>query len=134
MKQTFRFCQIALLLGTFSSHSFAKTFKIATIAPAGTAWLKQMKKGAEIIKQKYHIFITGYVYNLKMCIHHLFLNNFSHVIIWFKIIMSNLYMCIICVFLLKLSNSFYIVIFIDCQQQGRIFTLYQLIHISNYYI
>ena len=52
MKQTFRFCLIALLLGTFSSHSFAKTFKIATIAPAGTAWLKQMKKGAEIIKQK----------------------------------------------------------------------------------
>jgi len=52
MKQTFRYCLIALLLGTFSSHSFAKTFKIATIAPAGTAWLKQMKKGAEIIKQK----------------------------------------------------------------------------------
>ena len=52
MKQAFRFCLIALLLGTFSSHGFAKTFKIATIAPAGTAWLKQMKKGAEIVRQK----------------------------------------------------------------------------------
>lgn len=52
MKQIFRFCLIALLVSTFSSHSLAKTFKIATIAPAGTVWLKQMKKGAEIIKEK----------------------------------------------------------------------------------
>ncbi len=52
MKHSFKFCLIALLLGTFSGHSLAKTFKIATIAPAGTVWLKQMKKGAEIIKQK----------------------------------------------------------------------------------
>ena len=52
MKRSLKFCLIALLLTTFSGHSLAKTFKIATIAPAGTVWLKQMKKGAEIIKQK----------------------------------------------------------------------------------
>jgi len=52
MKQTFKFCLIALLFSTFSAQGLAKTFKIATIAPAGTVWLKQMKKGAEIIKEK----------------------------------------------------------------------------------
>ena len=52
MKQAFRFCLIALLFSSFSNQSHAKTFKIATLAPAGTVWLKQMKKGAEIIQQK----------------------------------------------------------------------------------
>ena len=43
---------VALLLSSFSGISFAKTFKIATFAPAGTVWMKQMKAGAEIIKEK----------------------------------------------------------------------------------
>ena len=44
-----------LFLGTmlaFSSQAFSKTLKIATIAPAGTNWMKEMKKGATEIKKK----------------------------------------------------------------------------------
>lgn len=42
-----------MLLGSFySSHSLAKTFKIATLAPAGTTWMKEMKKGAKYINEK----------------------------------------------------------------------------------
>jgi len=44
-----------LLLGltlVFSSQVFSKTLKIATIAPAGTIWMKEMKKGAAEIKKK----------------------------------------------------------------------------------
>ncbi|MCK4707378.1 MAG: TRAP transporter substrate-binding protein DctP [Gammaproteobacteria bacterium] len=42
---------IALSLG-FSPSNYALTLKIATIAPAGTNWMKQMKKGAKEIKKK----------------------------------------------------------------------------------
>ena len=52
MKYLIRFCLIALLTGFFSGHSLAKTFKIATIAPAGTTWMKEMKKGARSIDEK----------------------------------------------------------------------------------
>jgi TRAP-type transport system periplasmic protein len=36
----------------FSTSSVAVTLKIATIAPAGTSWMKEMKKGADAIKKK----------------------------------------------------------------------------------
>jgi len=36
----------------FSSGSHALTLKVATLAPAGTNWMKLMKKGARAIKQK----------------------------------------------------------------------------------
>ncbi len=52
MKRAIRFCLIALLFSSFSSQSNARTFKIATFAPAGTVWLKEMKKGADIINEK----------------------------------------------------------------------------------
>ncbi|MCZ6724164.1 MAG: TRAP transporter substrate-binding protein DctP [Gammaproteobacteria bacterium] len=52
MKRAIRFCLIALLFSSFSGQSIARTFKIATFAPAGTVWMKQMKKGAEIINEK----------------------------------------------------------------------------------
>lgn len=42
-----------VLLGPFiSTGSYALTLKIATLAPAGTNWMKQMKKGAKAIKEK----------------------------------------------------------------------------------
>jgi TRAP-type transport system periplasmic protein len=42
---------IFLTLGLLQS-AYAKTLKIATLAPSGTAWMKEMKKGAKIIKKK----------------------------------------------------------------------------------
>jgi TRAP-type C4-dicarboxylate transport system substrate-binding protein len=52
MKQLIRFCMITLLVGFYSGHSFAKKFKIATLAPAGTTWMKEMKLGAKRIDEK----------------------------------------------------------------------------------
>ena len=52
MKHLIRFCLIAILTTIYSGHSFAKTFKIATLAPAGTTWMKAMKKGAKYINEK----------------------------------------------------------------------------------
>jgi len=52
MKYLIRFCLIAILTTVYSGHSFAKTFKIATLAPAGTIWMKAMKKGAKYINEK----------------------------------------------------------------------------------
>jgi TRAP-type C4-dicarboxylate transport system substrate-binding protein len=52
MKHLIRFCLIALLTVLYSGHSLAKTFKIATLAPAGTTWMKQMKKGAKYVNEK----------------------------------------------------------------------------------
>jgi TRAP-type C4-dicarboxylate transport system substrate-binding protein len=41
------------LLGSLNTLSaYALTLKIATLAPAGTSWMKEMKKGAEVIKEK----------------------------------------------------------------------------------
>ncbi len=40
-----------LTLGT-ASETFALRLKIATLAPAGTTWMKEMKKGARAIKAK----------------------------------------------------------------------------------
>ncbi len=43
----------SLILGLLiSGNSWAITLKIATLAPAGTSWMKEMKKGAGIIKEK----------------------------------------------------------------------------------
>jgi len=36
----------------FTPSSYAVKLKIATIAPAGTSWMKEMKKGAKAIKEK----------------------------------------------------------------------------------
>jgi len=52
MKQLIKFCLIALFTALYSGHSLAKTFKIATLAPAGTVWMKEMKKGAKHINEK----------------------------------------------------------------------------------
>ena len=40
------------MLIALPSQTFAKTLKIATLAPAGTTWMKEMKKGADIIAEK----------------------------------------------------------------------------------
>ncbi|NOQ90888.1 MAG: C4-dicarboxylate ABC transporter [Gammaproteobacteria bacterium] len=40
------------LLSFASPVAFAKTIKIATLSPAGTFWMKQMREGAKIIKEK----------------------------------------------------------------------------------
>ena len=52
MKQLISYCLIALLTALYSGHSLAITFKIATLAPAGTTWMKEMKKGAKRIDEK----------------------------------------------------------------------------------
>ena len=52
MKLTIKICLIALLSSLYSGHSLAKTFKIATLAPAGTTWMKLMKQGARNINEK----------------------------------------------------------------------------------
>lgn len=52
MKHIIKFCLIAFLTGLYGGHSLAKTFKIATLAPAGTAWMEEMKKGARLIEEK----------------------------------------------------------------------------------
>jgi len=41
----------AILLALMSSHTLAATLKIATLAPAGTTWMKEMKQGASDIKK-----------------------------------------------------------------------------------
>ena len=52
MKQLIRFCLIAFITCLYGGNSLAKTFKIATLAPAGTTWMKEMKKGARRINEK----------------------------------------------------------------------------------
>ena len=43
---------LLMLLAVFSGGAAAKTLKIATLAPAGTTWMKEMKAGAKVIKQR----------------------------------------------------------------------------------
>ncbi|TNF86537.1 MAG: TRAP transporter substrate-binding protein DctP [Gammaproteobacteria bacterium] len=45
------FC-LAIIIAAFSAGVSAKTFKIATLAPAGTTWMKEMKAGAKLISQR----------------------------------------------------------------------------------
>jgi TRAP-type C4-dicarboxylate transport system substrate-binding protein len=52
MKLFIKISLIALLAVIYSGHSLAKTFKIATLAPAGTTWMKLMKEGARNISEK----------------------------------------------------------------------------------
>ena len=52
MKISTTLLRLTLLLFVFSPAAAAKTLKIATLAPAGTSWMKQMKEGARIIKQR----------------------------------------------------------------------------------
>ena len=43
---------IALLLAALGSAQAATTIKIATVAPDGTAWMREMRAGADAVKQK----------------------------------------------------------------------------------
>ncbi len=43
---------LCAMLIALPSQTYAKTLKIATLAPAGTNWMKEMKKGARIIGEK----------------------------------------------------------------------------------
>ncbi len=43
---------LSLLLVTFSSQSVAQSFKIATLAPDGTHWMEEMRKGADEIEKR----------------------------------------------------------------------------------
>ena len=52
MKTSTFFIKLLLLWFVFASTATAKTLKIATLAPAGTSWMKEMKAGAKIIKQR----------------------------------------------------------------------------------
>ena len=52
MKKRLNLFGLVLLLAGFSSGLQAKTLKIATLAPAGTAWMKEMKAGAKLINQR----------------------------------------------------------------------------------
>ena len=52
MNQPIRIYIVVLLTVLYSGHSLAKTFKIATLAPAGTTWMKLMKQGAKNINEK----------------------------------------------------------------------------------
>ncbi|MDH5354221.1 MAG: TRAP transporter substrate-binding protein DctP [Gammaproteobacteria bacterium] len=52
MKYYFKILLVSAVLAIVSSHAAAKTLKIATLAPAGTTWMKEMKKGANEIKKK----------------------------------------------------------------------------------
>jgi len=52
MKLFIKISLIALLTVIYSGHGLAKTFKIATLAPAGTTWMKLMKQGAKSISEK----------------------------------------------------------------------------------
>lgn len=55
MKNIFKNLALLSILIFTSSHApilFAKTIKIATLSPEGTFWMKQMRVGAKIIKEK----------------------------------------------------------------------------------
>lgn len=51
MSRLFSFC-LPVLLWLSPAAAQATTFKIATIAPDGTTWMKEMHNGADIIKQR----------------------------------------------------------------------------------
>ncbi|MDH3386808.1 MAG: TRAP transporter substrate-binding protein DctP [Gammaproteobacteria bacterium] len=52
MKRFIQVCSIAFCLYGFSGPTTAMTFKIATLAPAGTVWMVEMKNGAKLIHEK----------------------------------------------------------------------------------
>jgi len=52
MKKAVTILSIAILSMLFSLGVAAKTLKFATLAPAGTTWMKEMKAGAERVKDR----------------------------------------------------------------------------------
>jgi TRAP-type C4-dicarboxylate transport system substrate-binding protein len=52
MNSIFKIMGIAILSIAFVAGVEAKTLKFATLAPAGTTWMKEMKAGAEQVKQR----------------------------------------------------------------------------------
>jgi TRAP-type C4-dicarboxylate transport system substrate-binding protein len=52
MKKTVTLLLLILTIPFFNQQAQALTLKIATLAPAGTSWMKEMKKGAKAIKKK----------------------------------------------------------------------------------
>ncbi len=52
MKKLLTLIGVAALVMLSSPAVHAKTLKFATLAPAGTAWMKEMKAGAKIIKER----------------------------------------------------------------------------------
>jgi TRAP-type C4-dicarboxylate transport system substrate-binding protein len=52
MNSIFKIMGIAILSIAFVAGVEAKTLKFATLAPAGTTWMKEMKTGAEQVKQR----------------------------------------------------------------------------------
>jgi len=52
MNTVFKIMGIAIISIAFVAGVEAKTLKFATLAPAGTTWMKEMKAGAEQIKQR----------------------------------------------------------------------------------
>ena len=52
MKKIITLLSVLFILSFASPASFALRIKIATLAPAGTSWMKEMKKGAKAIKKR----------------------------------------------------------------------------------
>ena len=52
MNTLVKIASLALLLIFFSASADAKRLKIATLAPAGTTWMKEMKAGANLIAER----------------------------------------------------------------------------------
>jgi TRAP-type C4-dicarboxylate transport system substrate-binding protein len=52
MNTLVKIASLALLLIIFSVSADAKRLKIATLAPAGTTWMKEMKAGANLIAER----------------------------------------------------------------------------------
>ncbi len=52
MDKLVKIVSLAILSIAFNASVDAKTLKIATLAPAGTTWMKEMKSGAKLIKQR----------------------------------------------------------------------------------
>ena len=52
MNETVKIICLAVLALLFSAGVSAKTLKFATLAPAGTTWMKEMKAGADKVKQR----------------------------------------------------------------------------------
>ena len=52
MNKAVKLACVALLSMLFSAGVTAKTLKFATLAPAGTTWMKEMKVGADKVKQR----------------------------------------------------------------------------------
>jgi TRAP-type C4-dicarboxylate transport system substrate-binding protein len=52
MKHSTRIYLIGLMLAVYGNQGLALTLKIATLAPAGTVWMKEMKNGAKLINER----------------------------------------------------------------------------------